>query len=248
MKKKVSIVLFILGFLCSEAQELAVSVDGAIKLIKKDNFLNLRAQIINKKDVYVDELTYNFLTIKKNEKGNYFKNNQSGDFSLSPKEEKYLSTVRISLTDKEQLRVFLFIKHKDKLLRRDTLFINVPEKPKVAAKRKTNQQPKQIDESQFFIKGVVIDEAITRIGKDFHDFFYQEYLVSGRKYPFIIKISEKPAMGRSSIIAVEAHGTKIHEFFAKPEEEYLKQNVALTMRRLTSFVRSKGNNLFNRRI
>ena len=80
MKKKVSIVLFILGFLCSEAQELAVSVDGAIKLIKKDNFLNLRAQIINKKDVYVDELTYNFLTIKKNEKGNYFKNNQSGDF------------------------------------------------------------------------------------------------------------------------------------------------------------------------
>ena len=35
------------------------------------------------------------------------------------------------------------------------------------------------------------------------------YLVTGKNYPFIIKIVEKPAMGRSSIISIEVDRKKI---------------------------------------
>ncbi len=39
-------------------------------------------------------------------------------------------------------------------------------------------------------------------------------------------------MGRSSMLSVEVDRKKIHEFFARPEEDYLKYNVAKAMEKL----------------
>ena len=133
---------------------------------------------------------------------------------------------KLNFKKNEELKVYLFIKYKDKLVHRDTLFL-LPMKEGVVKKI--------VNEEQFLIKGIVIDRSLTKIGKDYHDFFYKEYLVTKRNYPFIIKIVEKPAMGRSSILSIEVDRKKIHEFFARPEEDYLKANVAQAMRKLRGY-------------
>lgn len=194
---------------------------------KVDDFLTLRSQILNKEPFFIDNLNYNFVVLKKDIKGNLSKNNQSRDFSLKPNEEKLLSVIKINIKEEEELRAYLFIKHKGNLIYRDTLFIG--------QKNERIKKKKIVDEQEYLIKGIVIDEAITRIGKDYHDYFYREYLVTGKNYPFIIKIVEKPAMGRSSIISIEVDGNKLHEFFARPTEDYLKSNVVIAMRNLRSY-------------
>ena len=229
MKNKI-IILFILNiffipFACTQEFD-TYKVKGIINLTRIDDFLTLRAQVLNEESFFINELNYNFVALKKGGSGNLSKNNQSNDFSLKPKEEKQLSTIKINLKKDEELKVYLFIKYKDKLIHRDTLFIL--RKEKVAVEKKVNEE-------QFLIKGIVIDEAMTKIGKDYHDFFYKEYLVTGKNYPFIIKIVEKPAMGRSSILSVEVDRKKIHEFFARPQEEYLKTNVISAMRKLRAY-------------
>lgn len=228
------LVVFFVSFVCGQEFD-NYRVKSDVVLVRTDDFLTLRAQVLNLEPFFIDELNYNFVALKKGATGNYSKNSQSNDFSLRPKEEKQLSTIKINVKKNEELKVYLFIKHKNKLIHRDTLFL-IP-------KEKVNK----VNEEQFLIRGIVIDEAITRIGKDYHDFFYKEYLVTGKNYPFIIKIIEKPALGRSSMLSVEVEGKKIHEFFARPQEDYLKSNVVWAMRKLRVY-NQKYKSTFSRKI
>lgn len=221
--------VFFMSF--TSAQEFdAYEVKGNVNLKKTDDFLTLRAQVLNQESFFIDELNYNFVVLKKGVSGNFSKNSQSNDFSLKPNEEKQLATFKINKKNNEELKIYLFIKHKNKLIHRDTLFLLKKEKKIVK---------KEVDEQLYLIRGIVIDEVMTKIGKDYHDFFYKEYLVTRRNYPFIVKIVEKPAMGRSSVLSVEVDRKKIHEFFARPKEDYLKLNVAIAMRKLRVYNRSK---------
>ncbi|WP_158838137.1 CsgE family curli-type amyloid fiber assembly protein [Polaribacter sp. L3A8] len=228
--------VFFMSFL--SAQEFGdYKVKGSINLTRGDEFLTLRAQVLNEESFFIDDLNYNFVLLKKGSLGNLSKNNQSNDFSLKPNEEKQLSVFQINLKKEEELKVYLFVKYKDKLIDRDTLFLFSNEKKTIA---------KEVNEEQYLIKGIVIDEAMTKIGRDFHDFFYKEYLVTGKNYPFIIKVVEKPAMGRSSILSVEVDRKKIHEFFARPEEEYLKNNVLMAMRKLRVYSQQRKTTFSNK--
>lgn len=236
--------VFIGLFTSSFSQEFdKVKVEGKITIEKKDSFITIRGSVENKENFFVDELSYNLVAVKKDTTSNYSKNNQSSQFSLEPNQEKVLSTLRVNIKEgRDELKTYLFIKHKGKLLHRDTLFL-FPKQQKKVVKKKSQE----VYESEFLIKGIVIEEVLTRIGKDYHDFFYREYLVSGKKYPFIITIVEKPAMGSSSIISVEVNGQKIHEFFAKPQEEYLKSNVVSAMRGLKIYEkRRKSTSIYNK--
>ncbi len=236
--KKGAFILFLFFSVVVNGQEFdTYKVEGEIKLMHKDDFYLLRAFVINKEVFFIEELDYNLVVLKKGVTGNYSKNNQSSPFSLEPEEEKELASVRINMKEGEEIKAYLFIKNKEKLIHRDTLFVGYNVK-KTQQKKVSKQQN---NEAQYLIKGIVIDEAITRIGKDYHDYFYREYLVSGRKYPYIITITEKPAFGRNSIIGVNAEGKKVHEFFAKPEEDYLKTNVVIAMRNLRTYNEKRKN-------
>lgn len=130
MKNKALILIFIVFFtIFSFAQEFDVyKVKGVINSTRTDDFLTLRAQAVSEEDFFINELNYNFVVLKKGSSGNLSKNNQSNDFSLKPKEEKQLSTIKINIKKNEELKVYLFIKYKGKLINRDTLFFLPKEK------------------------------------------------------------------------------------------------------------------------
>ncbi len=203
-----------------------------IHVLRKDNFIAVKAQAENEGVLFKDELSYNLIVLKKSKEGNYSNNKQSGVFSLEPNEKKDLSFIRLSLNSDEELKAYLFVKHKDKLIDKDTLVI-MPKKVGFL-------EDKKIDESSFAIKGLVIEEAITKIGKDFYDFFYQEYLLSGLKYPFIIKIKEKPGLRRTTVVTIEASDTKVFEFMTRPGEDFLKQAVKVTLARLSAYSKKRN--------
>ncbi|WP_166385558.1 CsgE family curli-type amyloid fiber assembly protein [Polaribacter sp. 11A2H] len=206
-------------------------VYGKINIDKKDNFITLKAEVNNDGLLHIDKLFYNLIALKKGKGGNYSNNRQSGEFSIQPNENMEVSIIKVNLNEDEELKVYLFIKKNEKLISKDSLWI-LPKNIQQEVAEKT-------DEKDFFLKGIVVDEAITKIGKDYHDLFYQSYLLSGIKHPFIIKIKEKPGMGRTSIILVEVEEIKIHEFFSRPDEEFLKLNVGVALERLYFYAKQR---------
>jgi hypothetical protein len=201
--------------------------DVKAKILAKsvDNLIDIKAIALNNDLTYKDEFTYVLFSLKKGSLGNYSKNTQSGVFSLEPNEQKLLSSLKINLQKDQEVKVYLFIRKYGKLISKDSVIYITAEKTK-------NKISKEQD---FAIKGIVVDNVMTKMGKDFYDYFYQSYLVSGIKYAFVININEKPFLGRSSIITVYVKDIKINEFYSRPDEEYLKSMVKLTLQRLSLF-------------
>ncbi len=198
------------------------------KIVAKvvDNFIDIKAVAQNNDPTFKDDYSYTLFSLKKGAQGNYSRNSQSGQFSLEPGEEKELSSLKINIQKDEECKVFLFIRKDDVLISKDSTIIYAAEKEK---KREV------IKESNFEIKGIVVEDVITKIGKDFHDYFYQEYSNSGNQYPFIINIKEKPYFGRSSIITIEIEDQNIFEFYSKPDEEYLRSVVTAALQKINQF-------------
>ncbi len=224
--KYLKIVLFFTAlffFNHSFSQEEGVKAKIVAKSV--DNLIDIKAVALNNDLTFKDEYTYLLFSLKKGSQGNYSKNTQTGTFSLEANEQKLLSSLKINLQNSEEFKVYLFIRKFGQLISKDSVVFTTAE----------NKQKKVTKEQDFSIKGIVIDNAITKIGKDFYDYFYQAYLVSGTKYGFIIKINEKPYFGRSSIVSVYVKDIKIYEFYSRPDEEYLKYMVKITLRRLSLF-------------
>ncbi|UMB55187.1 hypothetical protein MKD41_06875 [Lutibacter sp. A64] len=215
--------------------QLNESVIGKINIQESDNLVLINAQVDNEEPIFKNDLYYNLLALKKNTAGNYSSNRQEGEFSLEPNESKNLAEIRLSIDSGDDLRIYLFIKQNNIVISKDSLHI-------LQSKRE-NVKEQVIREVDFELKGIVIDEVITKIGKDFHDYFYQEYSTSGKLYPFIITISEKPYFGRSSIITITSEDKKLFEFMSKPDEEFLKEAVKATLKNVNLY--AKQRQLFN---
>jgi hypothetical protein len=216
------------------SQEKEDGVKAKILANSVDNLIDIKAIALNEDLTFKDEYTYVLFSLKKGAQGNYSKNTQSGVFSLEANEQKVLSSVKINLQKNQEIKVYLFIRKFGKLISKDSAFYTTAE----------NTKKKITKEEDFAIKGIVVDNVITKMGKDFYDYFYQSYLVSGTKYAFVIKINEKPYLGRSSIITVYVKDIKINEFYSRPDEEYLKSMVKVTLQRLSYF--DKQQKLFNK--
>ena len=125
----------------------------------------------------------------------------------------------------------MFIKQEDLLVSRDSLVILSSEQQSI--------EQKIVKEEEFVLKGIVVDEMITKLGRDFHDYFYQGYRATGTLYPFIITLKEKPYFGRSSMVTVEADDRVIYQFMTKPDEEFLKSAVRQTLQNLNQYARQR---------
>lgn len=211
--------------------QLSEYVKGRINLVEVDNLILIKAHVENEELLFKTDLFYNLVALKKSSSGNYSNNKQSGEFSLAPQESKNVSEIRISIEKEEQIQVYLFIKHKEVLVSRDSVLI-IPQQERQIEKE-------VIKEEEFVLRGIVIDEVITKMGKDFHDYFYQGYRASGVQHPFIIVLKEKPYFGRSSIVTVEVEDRKIFEFMTKPDEEFLKSAVRQSLQNLNQYARQR---------
>lgn len=240
MKKGIFHILSLLLFLTSGTSLFSQeSVRAKIVANVADNLIDAKAVAQNNEATIKDDYSYVLFSLKKGAQGNYAQNSQSGQFSLEPGEEKALASLKINIQKEEECKIFLFIRKDDVLISKDSITIYAAEK------EKNNEV---IAESDFEIKGIVVEDVITKIGKDFHDYFYQEYSNSGNQYPFIINIKEKPYFGRSSIITIEIEDQNIFEFLAKPDEDFLRSAVTTALKNINQYSIQRKLLYKNRRI
>nr|WP_305791989.1 curli-like amyloid fiber formation chaperone CsgH [Lutibacter sp. B1] len=201
--------LIIKGSLCFSQED-----DIKAKIVSRtvDNLIDIKAVAQNMEVTYKEGYTYLLFSIKKGSKGNYSRNSQSGEFSLQPNEEKELSTLKINIQKGEECKVYLFIRKDDSLISKDSTIIYSAER---------TVEKKYIAESEIEIKGLIIEDVKTKLGKDFYDYLYQKYTTSGLKYPFIINITEKPSIGRGSKVSIDVDDRILFEFMTKPDDEYI---------------------------
>ena len=231
MNRILSLILFcILLPLNSIAQEERDSLIVAkIEVVQSENTLTFHPSVQNK-GVYHYELDYLLLVKKTDVNKNLSVSQQKGKFTLEPNQIESLSTTTINQTSKQKVTAILFIRDEvaNKLITKDSIQI-------------TTKELRPIKESTLMVmKGIVVDDSKTKMGRDYYDVFYSTYNQYPTKFDFIINISELPHRGLSSIVQVKVDQDLILEFFANPDEEFIKAQVAVTFQKLISYAKSRG--------
>ncbi|WP_089754222.1 CsgE family curli-type amyloid fiber assembly protein [Chryseobacterium soldanellicola] len=235
MRKIYSLVFylfFMLFSLLAFAQE-EKKVVAKIESEFVENQVKLKAIVTNNTNIY-KELNYLLVSIKKGDGGNLSNNKQSGKFSLNPNEVKNLSEININLEKKDALKAFLYIKDEEsqKLIAKDSLELNSN-----LFKKKVS---KVEEDAVFELRGLTIDETKSKIGKDFYDIFYIQYSQIPDKSNSAITISELPVRGTNGQINIEIDDKVIYSFMTNPSEDYLKEQLANSLKYIKEFNAKKN--------
>ena len=206
---------------------------ASIAVEKNENGITFLPIVQNKSELH-KEYNYLLLVKKTDEKKNISVNKQAGKFTLTPKENKQLSSIHLNETAKINIKALLFIRDENvkKLIAADSLEIN------------SIELSAPIKETNLMIQGMVVDDTKTKFGKDFYDAFFTSYNQIPQKFKFIISISEMPNRGQSSIIQIKADYDVIYEFVSKLDEEYINAQVAQTLKMLTKAEQSQNYSQF----
>lgn len=220
--------LFILGY----GQE-DKKVTARIENTTLENQVKIKAVVVNNTAVY-KELNYLLLSIKKGNGGNLSNNQQSGKFSVNPNEVKVLSEMSVNLESKDALKAFLYIRDEQSktLVAKDSLELNGD-----LFRKKTARVE---DDAVYELKGLTIDETKTKVGKDFYDMFYIQYSQLPDKSTSAITISELPLRGTSGQINIQMDDKVIYSFMTNPGEDYLKEQLAFSLKYIKEFTAKKN--------
>ncbi|MEJ5106876.1 curli-like amyloid fiber formation chaperone CsgH [Chryseobacterium sp. MYb328] len=198
-----------------------------------ENQIKIKAVVINNTAVY-KELNYLLISIKKGNGGNLSNNQQSGKFSVNPNEVKVLSEISVNLESKDALKAFLYIRDEESkaLVAKDSLELNSD-----LFKKKTARIE---DDAVYELKGLTIDDTKTKVGKDFYDMFYIQYSQLPDKSVSAITISELPLRGTSGQINIQIDDKIIYSFMTNPGEDYLKEQLAFSLKYIKEFTAKKN--------
>lgn len=198
-----------------------------------ENQIKIKAVVINNTAVY-KELNYLLISIKKGNGGNLSNNQQSGKFSVNPSEVKVLSEMSVNLESKDALKAFLYIRDEESktLVAKDSLELNGDLFRKKIAKAE--------DDAAYELKGLTIDETKTKVGKDFYDMFYIQYSQLPDRSVSAVTISELPLRGTSGQINIQIDDKIIYSFMTNPGEDYLIEQLALSLKYIKEFTAKKN--------
>lgn len=225
------LLLCLFGFSVSFAQNGHLvpdeEVQAKIKIVREDNLVNIYPTAINNSEIFQDNLQFSILSLKKSSTGNLSKNVQSGFFSLLPEESKILSTQQVDIEPESSIQIFLYIKRDSILIARDTITMS--------NKSHVQVQKTQI-ESDFELTGLILDNVMTKTGRDFYEKLNTNYRLNGINFPMMIIVEEKPLLGgRNSEIKILVDDIIVFQFNSQPDEEFLDWVAQLAYKKLLQY-------------
>ena len=72
------------------------------------------------------------------------------------------------------------------------------------------------------ISGLVVDQTISKIGRDFYNLFYTRFEAPAGTTEYVVSIEEKPARLNSTLVLISANGEDLLEMPLQPKYEYLE--------------------------
>jgi len=231
MSIKVKVIFFILVcfplLIISQNEKTKNYIQAKIRVVKNDNLVNVYAKAINNSGMIHENLNYTLFLVKKDRANNYSKNSQSGKFSLLVDETKTLSKQQLNFNDKGDIKIFLYVRNDKKLISIDSINITLIDE-------KYSHQ--KIEEENIELTGLIIENTMTKLGKDFYDYFNQISQLNNINYPFIIIIDEKPSVGgRNSEVSIKVNDEILYLFRTQPNEEYLYNNALEANRKIYKY-------------
>ena len=227
--------------LSGECQILNSEISAEILVEENSEFFELRAMAENL-TLADRSLQYEFSTFRKDANGNTSKTSQDGRFTLASNEKKELAITSINALEEDRIIVVLIIYDLEKKpLGQDRIVFNEdPEKdnktasvvqrePEVLAPNISEDMAKPQD--GFVLEGLVIENTLTKIGRDFYTLFYSKYYLSGIKTPKNIIIEEVPGLGRNTRITVKVEDQLVWQFFSNPSRDYLLRQADIAFNR-----------------
>ncbi|MFK5982262.1 MAG: CsgE family curli-type amyloid fiber assembly protein [Flavobacteriaceae bacterium] len=236
----VALTFFFYNF--SYAQLYNKEVVAKINIEKNSEFFTFHASAENLMDSGYS-LRYELMSFKTDANNNTSKNTQGNRFVLKPHEKLILSSISLNRNEEGKIILVMVIYDQDdKPISQDRVILNYKgDQLEVEVLKKA--KPKQIaisDQAKpqdgFVISGLVIENTITKAGRDFYRYFYSDYRNKQIKTSKNILIEEVLAgFGiRSSKISVKVDNQLVWQFFAQPKQDFLKKMSDLAMSRTIS--------------
>ena len=198
-------------------------------------------------------LTYEFSTFIKDYKGKVIKDSLGGRFFLKAQERKKINQITFNAGEQRRVIIILVIYDQNgKPLGQDRIVINDTDsesKTKLILDLTQKENTKEVTESSdmakpqdgFFYEGLVVENSITKMGRDFYRMFYSKYYLSGLKSDKNIVIDELPFKARTTRVSVKIDDQIIWQFFANPSQDFLQKQADFAFNNVVAKLRQLNN-------
>lgn len=189
-------------------------VKAKIEIEKIENMLSVTGTVENLKPGFKN-ISFKLSVFKTNKtNSNSSKNAQDGRITLEPIQKVTLSKTLVNVDKDDRIILLLLIYDENNaIIGKDRIVIGDEQETKTGA-----LTPKDGLE----MTGIVSNDTKTKLGNDFYDFFYTEFLKLKVNSNKIVTIQEELTFGRTTRIIVSIDGEIIDEFITRPDEDFLK--------------------------
>lgn len=190
-------------------------VKAEIFLKNQDNFVEIVGIASNLSQVD-QQIRYELAVLKKDTSNNTAKTNQTGNITVLKGYKAAVAKTSVSLKVPDQITIMLLVYDiNNKLIGKELKTI----------KPFTNrvEEPREMAEDGFAIKGIIVEKTRTKPAKDFYKEFYRLYHFYKIDGDQVVTITEKIGQGRSSKIEVTVGYKLVFEFYVNPNPKAIKQ-------------------------
>lgn len=92
------------------------------------------------------------------------------------------------------------------------------------------------------VDGMVLDETISKIGRDFYSVFYQYWEAPEKAYNYTISVSEQPSPSLGTIVTVEVNDTPVYRTRLQPRYAVIEQASKQAVRNTYYYVKNNMKN------
>ena len=160
-------------------------------------------------------------------------------FFLEANQRKILSSVTVNYNVEGEIIIALLIFDKDdKPIGKARLELPNGGKTELGEPRPqaTLSRDQAAPSDGFFLQGFVIENTITKAGRDFYRYFFLDYYNRQIITSNNIVIDEVPGRNRFTRVSVSIEGRVVWQFFAQPRKEYLKQMARTALDRSIAYL------------
>jgi hypothetical protein len=221
-----TIIFFITFSIFSQKKNSAISAFLNVKA--NDGVYGVQALVKNDSTLF-KSLQYELAIIrsKTDTKEKPVRTSTRENFSINPSEVKVLRETVISFEEEDKIVVLLLIIENEKIISADRkVFLN-------------NVKKSAPLDDGIEIKGLVIDNVISKVGKDFYDLFYRQYSLRNTQSGSLVTVEEQLGIGIGTRIVVKVDEDTVFEGFARPNEEYLEQMAKAVVGRVIKYMEQK---------
>ncbi len=223
----VLVILLLLFAVPATAQVYNTQVEAKIILKPNSEFIDVSGTAYNKTEI--DQSLRFVLSIIRHDPKTDLRNkkDQKGRLVLSRGDIKNLVKTYTSKPGDERVIILLLVyDEKDRLLGKDRVVLNDTEGDQKIILNKKPNPDSDIDEAfatsdGIELKGLVLEETKTRLGRDFYSKFATDYRNKEIMGPKVVTIIESLALANNTQIAVKVGEDIVMEFFVRPQTEYM---------------------------